>query len=136
MARNRFVRPALAFCCSLALLLYLVAPVFAQSTQAPAPKSGTTQGMQQNPGTTGTSTPSTTTVHKRQTIKKKTTKNPQGTANARQKPGSSSTGTYPGSKSTNPGTTSGTKQQGPTKSNLSGQKNGSANDTNSGNPPR
>jgi hypothetical protein len=121
MVRNRFVRPALAFCCSLALLLYLVAPAFAQGTQAPAPKSGTTQGMQQNPGTSGTSAQSTTPhkkqITKKQTTKKKTTKQSQGTTDARQKPGSSST----------------TNEQ---KGNMGGQKNGSANDTNSGNPPR
>jgi hypothetical protein len=126
MSRQRFVRSVLALCCSLALLLVVVAPVLAHGTQAPSPNAGTTPGMQQNPGTSGSTTQGTTgTYHKKHGTKK----SHQGTANARQKPGSS-TGTNPTTKSKQ-GTTTNDQKGG-----VSGLKNGSNADTNSGNPPR
>jgi hypothetical protein len=126
MSRHRLVRPVLALCCALALLLVVVAPVLAQGAQAPSPKTGTTPGMQQNPGTSGSTTQGTTgTYHKKHATKK----SHQGTANAGQKPGSS-TGINPGTRSKQ-GTT--TNEQ---KGGVSGLKNGSNTDTNSGNPPR
>jgi len=128
MSQHRFVRPVLALCCSLALLLVVVAPVAAQGAQAPSPNTGTTPGMQQNPGTSGSTTQGTTgTYHKNK--KQVTKKSHQGTGNAQQKPGTS-TGTNPGSKSKQ-GTS--TNEQ---KGGVSGLKNGSNTDTNSGNPPR
>jgi hypothetical protein len=126
MSRYRFVRTALALCCSLAFLLIIVAPGLAQGTQAPSPNTGSTPGMQQNTGTSGSTTQGTTgTQHKKQVTKK----SHQGTANARQKPGGSSTSTNPTSKKQ--GTTTNDQKGG-----VSGLKNGSNTDTNSGNPPR
>jgi hypothetical protein len=125
MSRHRLVRPVLALCCSLALLLVVVTPVLAQGTQAPSPNTGTTPGVQQNPGTSGSTTQGITGTHKKQVTKK----NQKGTANAPKKPGTS-TGTNPGSK--NKQGTSTNEQKG----GVSGLKNGSNTDTNSGNPPR
>ena len=51
MSREKSVRAILAVCCTLALVLYIAAPVFAQGSQSPATDSSPTPSNQQNTGT-------------------------------------------------------------------------------------
>ena len=90
MSRQKSLRSFLTICCSLALLLYIVAPVFAHAqTQENQPPSAQENRTMHEPPATGT------TGKKSQTKSKKTKKSHQSKTNARQKPGTS-TGTNPG----------------------------------------
>ena len=89
MSRQKSLRSFLTICCSLALLLYIAAPVFARAqTQENQPPSAQENSTMHEPPATGT------TGKKSQTKSKKTKKSHQSKTNARQKPGTS-TGTNP-----------------------------------------
>jgi|SRR5215475_4284086 len=91
MSRQKSLRSFLTVCCSLALFLYIAAPLFAHAqTQENQPPSTQENRTMHEPPATGT-----TGNQKSQTKSKKTKKSHQSKTNARQKPGTS-TGTNPG----------------------------------------
>jgi len=91
MSRQKSLRSLLTICCSLALFLYIAAPVFAHAqTQENQPPSTQENRTMHEPPATGT-----TGNQKSLTKSKKTKKSHQSKTNARQKPGTS-TGTNPG----------------------------------------
>ena len=106
MSRQKSLRSFLTICCSLALLLYVAAPVFAHAqTQENQPPSAQENSTMHEPPATGT------TGKKSQTKSKKTKKSHQSKTNARQKPGTS-TGTNPDmNKGTSPDMNRGKMQQ-------------------------
>ena len=106
MSRQKSLRSFLTICCSLALLLYIAAPVFAhaqtQENQPPSTQENSTMHEPPATGTTGKQSP---------TKSKKMKKSHQSKTNARQKPGTS-TGTNPGmNQGTNPDMNKGKMQQ-------------------------
>jgi cytoskeletal protein RodZ len=107
MSQQKSFRTVLAIGCSLALLLYIAAPVFAQTqAQQNQPPSTQENRTMHEPPATGTTTPS-----KSQNKSKKTKKSHQDKTNARQKPGTS-TGTNPRmNQETNPDMNKGKTQQ-------------------------
>ena len=107
MSRQKSFRSFLTICCSLALLLYIAAPILAHAqTQESQPPSTQENRTMHEPPATGT-----TGNQKSQTKSKKTKKSHHNKTNARQKPGTS-TGTNPSTnQGTNPGMNKGKTQQ-------------------------
>ena len=89
MSRQKSFRSFLTICCSLALLLYIAAPLFvnAQTQQNQPPSTQDNRTMHEPPSAGGTTT-------SKSQKSKKTKKSHQDKTNARQKPGTS-TGTNP-----------------------------------------
>jgi hypothetical protein len=92
MSRQKSFRSFLTICCSLALLLYIAAPLFANmqtQTQQNQPPSTQENRTMHEPPSAGAAT-----TNSKSQKSKKTKKSHQNKTNARQKPGTS-TGTNP-----------------------------------------